>query len=165
MKSLIVYSSQSGNTKKLAQAVLESLTGSKEMYAVTEAPDPAGYDFIALGFWLQGGKPDPKSAEYIGMVGKKQLFLFATHGAAGGSDHALKAMDHAKSLAPEADILGTYSCQGEVNPKVLEKVKNKPEPPVWIADAPNASGHPDEADIEVLKHQISELLVTKNNSA
>jgi len=111
MKSLIVYSSQSGNTKKLAQAVYESLTGSKEMYAVTEAPDPAGYDLVALGFWLQAGKPDPKSAEYIGKVGKKPLFLFATHGAAAGSDHALKAMDHAKSLAPEADILGTYSCQ------------------------------------------------------
>ena len=111
MKSLIVYSSQSGNTKKLAQAVYESLTGSKEMYAVTEAPDPAGYDLVALGFWLQAGKPDPKSVEYIGKVGKKPLFLFATHGAVAGSDHALKAMDHAKSLAPEADILGTYSCQ------------------------------------------------------
>ena len=44
MKSLIVYSSQSGNTKKLAQAVYESLTGEKEMVAVAEAPDPAGYD-------------------------------------------------------------------------------------------------------------------------
>ena len=80
MKSLIVYSSQSGNTKKLAQAVYESLTGEKEMVAVAEAPDPAGYDLVALGFWLQAGKPDPKSAEYIGRVGKKSLFLFATHG-------------------------------------------------------------------------------------
>ena len=158
MKSLIVYSSQSGNTKKLAQAVYESLTGSKEMVAVTEAPDPAGYDFIALGFWLQAGKPDPKSAEFIGKVGKKQLFLFATHGAAAGSDHALSAMDAAKSLAPEANIIGTYSCQGEVNPKVLEKAKSKPEPPAWIVDAPNAVGRPDGADIEELKHQISELL-------
>ena len=158
MKSLIVYSSQSGNTKKLAQAVYESLTGPKEMYAVTEAPDPADYDFVALGFWLQAGKPDPKSAEFIGKVGKKPLFLFATHGAAAGSDHAISAMDAAKSLASEADIVGTYSCQGEVNPKVLEKAKSKPEPPVWIADAPNAVGHPDGPDIEVLKHQISELL-------
>jgi len=95
-------------------------------------------------------------------LAKKQLFLFATHGAAAGSDHALNAMDHAKSLATEADILGTYSCQGEVNPKVLEKAKSKPEPPVWIADAPNASGHPDEADIEVLKHQIAQLWTTTN---
>ena len=44
MKSLIVYSSQSGNTQKLAQAVYDSLTGPKEMYAVGEAPDPADYD-------------------------------------------------------------------------------------------------------------------------
>jgi flavodoxin I len=121
MKALVVYSSRSSNTKKLAQARYKSLTGSKEMYAVTEAPDPAGYDFIVLGFWLQGGKPDPKSEAYIGRVGKKSLFLLATLGAAPGSDHALKAMKHAKSLAPEAHILETYSCQGEVNLKVLEK--------------------------------------------
>ena len=52
MNSLIVYSSNTGNTKKLAQAVYDSLTGSKELYPITEAPDPAGYDFVALGFWL-----------------------------------------------------------------------------------------------------------------
>ena len=161
MKALVVYSSQSGNTKKLAQAVYESLPGSIEIHAVAEAPDPAGYDFIALGFWLQGGKPDIKSAEYLAKIGKKSLFLFATHGAAPGSDHALRAMEHAKSLAAEAHILGTYSCQGEVNPKVLEKARSKPEPPGWIADAPNASGHPDEADIGVLQRQISEILAKK----
>jgi flavodoxin len=162
MKSLIVYSSQSGNTKKLAQAVYESLTGSKEMVAVAEAPDPAGYDFVALGFWLQAGKPDPKSADYLGKVGKKPLFLFATHGAAAGSDHARNAMNQARSLAPEADIVGTYSCQGEVNPKVLEKARSKPEPPAWINDAGYAPGHPDEADIEVLKHRIAQLWTTKS---
>ena len=91
-------------------------------------------------------------------VGKKPLFLFSTHGAAASSDHAISAMDAAKSMASEADIIGTYSCQGEVNPKVLEKAKSKPEPPGWIDDADDAVGHPDEADIEVLKYQISELL-------
>ena len=158
MKSLIVYSSQSGNTRKLAQAVHAALPGPKEIYPVAEAPDPADYDFVALGFWLQAGKPDPKSAEYLGRIGKKSLFLFATHGAAAGSDHALSAQEAARSLAPAADMVGTYSCQGEVNPKVLEKAKSKPEPPVWIADADDAIGHPDAADIEVLKYQISELL-------
>jgi flavodoxin len=161
MKSLVVYSSQSGNTKKLAQAMYESLTASKAMYPVSEAPDPAGYDFIALGFWLQAGKPDPKSAEYLAKIGKKPLFLFATHGAAAGSQHALAAMDYASSLAPEAHILGTYSCQGEVNPKVLEKASSKPEPPVWLADAPNAAGHPDEADIDVLKRRISKIMAAE----
>ncbi|MGB5749252.1 MAG: hypothetical protein WBM69_19885 [Desulfobacterales bacterium] len=50
-----------------------------------------------------------------------------------------------------------YSSQSG-NTKVLEKAKSKPKPPAWIADAPNAVGHPDEADIEVLKYKIFELL-------
>jgi flavodoxin len=158
MKSLIIYSSQSGNTKKLAQAVYESLAGPKDIFPVSEAPDPEDYDFVALGFWLQAGRPDPQSTEYLGKIGKKPLFLFATHGAAAGSDHALDAMNYAKSLAPEAEILGTYSCQGEVNPNILEKAKNKPKPPVWIDDAPEAVGHPDDTDIGELKNMLPESL-------
>jgi hypothetical protein len=33
----------------------------------------------------------------------------------------------------------------------------KPQPPVWLADAQDAVGHPNSVDIEILKHQISEL--------
>ncbi len=92
MKSLVVYSSQTGNTRKLAEAVFEMLSGDKALYPVDEAPDPSGYGFIAVGFWLMGGKPDPKSSEYLGKVGEKPLFLFATHGAGAGSDHASHGM-------------------------------------------------------------------------
>jgi flavodoxin len=159
MKSLVVYSSQSGNTRKLAEAVFDALPGEKARYPVDEAPDPSDYGFIAVGFWLMGGKPDPKSSEYLGKIGEKPLFLFATHGAGAGSDHAIHGMALAKSLAPESDIRGTFSCQGQVNPKVLEKASKKPEPPVWLADAPDADGHPNEADIEALTYQLAELFV------
>jgi flavodoxin len=157
MKSLIVYSSQTGNTRKLAEAVFDAIPGKKALYPVDEAPDPSGYGFIAFGFWLMQGKPDPKSIKYLGKIGEKPLFLFATHGAGAGSDHAIKGMEVAKSIASGSDIRGTYSCQGEVNPQILEKASKKPEPPLWLTDAPNAIGHPNSADIEVLSHQISEL--------
>ena len=65
MKSLIVYSSQTGNTLKMAMAVYAALPGEKEMVAVDDAPEPEGYDCIAVGFWLQAGKPDPKAAAYL----------------------------------------------------------------------------------------------------
>jgi flavodoxin len=159
MKSLVVYSSQTGNTRRLAEAVFESLSGEKEILPVDDAPDPSEYDSIAVGFWLKGGKPDPKSAEYLGKITQQALFLFATHGAGAGSDHAIQGMEFAKSLAPESDIRGTYSCQGEVNPKVLEKASKKPQPPVWLPDARDAVGHPNSVDIEVLKYQISELFL------
>ena len=90
-------------------------------------------------------------------IDKKPLFLFATHGAPAGSRHAFAAKDHARSLAPDAHILGTYSCQGEVNPKVLEKARSKPEPPLRIVDAPSASSHPYETDIGVLKRRIQSI--------
>ena len=157
MKSLVVYSSQSGNTKKLAEALFETLTGEKEIYPTGEAPEPDGYDFIALGFWLMAGKPDPKSAEYLEKIGEKKLFLFATHGAGKGSDHAKNAMTQARNLASGATIVGLCECQGEVNPKILEKVKAKPEPPPWIGDAAGAVGHPDESDINELKSLVSAL--------
>jgi len=157
MKSLVVYSSQTGNTRKLAQAVFEFLPGEKELYPVDEAPDPSHYGFIAVGFWFMQGKPDPKSAEYLGRIGNQPLFLFATHAAGVGSDHAIRGMEAAKSLAAESDIRGTYSCQGEASAKILEKASNKPQPPVWLADAPDAVGHPNDADIEVLNHLLSGL--------
>lgn len=158
MKSLVVYSSQTGNTRRLAEAVFDTLQQEKEIFPVNEAPDPKDYDLIALGFWVQSGKPDPKSAEYLSKIGSNQVFLFATHGAAADSAHAHNAMQSAKDAAPNSVIVGTFNCPGEVNPKVLEKVRAKPEPPVWLDDAPSAVGHPDETDVRALKQRVAELV-------
>ena len=158
MKALVVYSSQSGNTKKLAEAVYEVLPDEKEIHPVDEAPEPSGYDLVAVGFWFKSGDPDPKSAEYLKKISGTKLFLFATHGAAPDSDHARKGMEAAKALAKGAEIVGTFNCQGVVNPGLLEKVKARPNPPEWIADADDAVGHPDENDINALKEKVREIL-------
>ncbi len=158
MKSLIVYSSQSNNTKKLADAIYENLDGEKDIFPVDQAPSPQGYDMAFVGFWLMAGKPDPKTSEYLEKLEKGDcLFLFGTHGAAAGSDHVKNAIDHAIGLKNDAEIKGVFTCQGEVNPKVLEKVKQKPEPPVWIKDADNAIGHPNEKDVQELINTIRSL--------
>jgi hypothetical protein len=129
------------------------------MCVVDDAPDPADYDLVALGFWLQAGKPDPKSSGYLERLkGHKKVFLFATHGARPGSDHANNAMACAQSLAEGAAVAGTFSCHGEVNPKVLEKVKAKPQPPVWLDDAADAVGHPKAADLDNLLTALKAVL-------
>jgi len=65
MKNLIVYSSKSGNTRKLAEAVFNFLPGENVLKSVAERPDPGKYDFVVIGFWLQAGKADPESYEYL----------------------------------------------------------------------------------------------------
>ncbi len=159
MKSLIVYSSQTGNTLKLAMTVYTALPGEKQMVAVDDAPVPAGYDCIAVGFWLQAGKPDAKAAAYLQKIGKAPLFLFATHGAAADSAHAQNAMAYAQSLAPDARVLGTFNCQGAVNPRVLLKIRNKNPKPPWIGDADAAAGHPDEEDLGRLNDIVTALVI------
>jgi flavodoxin I len=154
MKSLIVYSSKSGNTKKLADAAFDLLPGDKEIRSVSEAPEPGGYDLILVGFWLQAGKPDSATMEYLKKIGPTRLFLMATHGARADSAHAANAMGVARDLAGSADIVGTFNCQGEVSPQFLEKARKKKPPPPWIEDAGDAVHHPDKADIQALKERL-----------
>ncbi len=158
MKTLIVYSSQTGNTQKLAATFNDLLGGKKTFCPISEAPDPVGYDLVVLGFWLQAGKPDPKSSEYLAKIGDTKLFLFATHGAAADSVHALKAIEQAISLAPSAKMAGTFNCPGEVNSLFLEKVRKKDPQPPWIGNAPAAVGHPDQSDIDRLVETVKARL-------
>ena len=155
MKSLILYSSQSGNTRKLADSVYAALSGDREICPVDEAPNElADFDLIAVGFWFQGGKPDSKTNRFLPLLAGRKIFLFATHGAAKGSVHAQQGMAAAKELAAGATVIGTYSCQGEVSQKVLAATAAKPEPPVWLADAPAAKGHPDQDNFAELRREV-----------
>jgi len=158
MKSIIVYSSQTGNTKKLAETIYENITDEKMICRIEDAPDPSGYDFVCLGFWLKKGMPDTKSQKYLQKITNQKLFLFATHGASAQSEHAKQAMEKAKSMANQAEIVGTFNCPGEVTSKMLEKAGSNPVPPVWFKEAPDAKGHPDNNDLEQLSQTLKQCL-------
>jgi len=160
MKSLVVYSSQTGNTKKLAEAVYEALPDEKEIFELGQAPDPAAYDLVAVGFWFKSGKPNPETMEFLPKLSGKATFIFATHGAPVEYDHVAKGLEEAKERAGGAKILGSFSCMGAVNPKVLEKVRSMPEEkqPLWISRAEEAANHPDDGDIRALKGAVTAAL-------
>lgn len=62
MKTLVIYSSLTGNTKKVARAVAEVLPECT-MLPVEEAPSRVdGYDLVAVGYWVDKGMPDGKPA-------------------------------------------------------------------------------------------------------
>ena len=157
MKALVVYSSKSGNTKKLAEALFETLQCEKKLTSIADNPDPSGYDFVAVGFWLMGGQPDPATQDFLPKIGEKEVFLFATHGAAKDSDHAQNGLNKAKQLAAPARICGIFSCPGQVSEEILEKASKKEPKPVWFADAPAAKGHPNAEDIGQFIHLFNNL--------
>ncbi|MCK5516951.1 MAG: flavodoxin family protein [Desulfobulbaceae bacterium] len=155
MKKLVVFSSQGGNTKKLAEELFKQLPEDKDIAQVAEAPALSDYDVVCVGFWLKAGQPDPAAQEILKKCAGK-IFLFATHGAAVGSDHAKMAMNKAEELAAEATVIGRFNCQGEVTEKMLETAANKNPQPPWLADAPAAKGHPDGNDFMNLSEALIE---------
>ncbi|MCB2188579.1 MAG: flavodoxin family protein [Deltaproteobacteria bacterium] len=160
MKILVVYSSQTGNTEALARAVFEALPEAKTIATLEEAPDPAGYDLVAMGFWLRGGKPEPQSAEYLARLGAVNLFLFCTHGAPLGSDHVAGALAAAGEMASQAKVVGSVTSQGTVDPKILEMVRARPkdQQPPWIDAADSAAGHPGPEDLTRAREAVAQAL-------
>ncbi len=153
MKNLVVYSSKTGNTKKLAEAIYGHIPGEKEIKPVSEAPDPEGYTFIAAGFRIENGEPDPAIQEYLKRIlDDCQVFLFATHASERGSEVVKNAMKKARDLAKRARIVGEFDCLGEVPEDKLNEARQQTPQPEWVKDAEKAKGHPNDEDIrEMLK--------------
>ena len=150
MKSCIIYSSVTGNTRKVAEA-LAAASGAP-CFPVREAPDPDDYDLLALGFWVRLGQADSRMQEYMRRVLGKKIFFFGTLGAWPDSPHARRCAEGARSLLQEGGntVLGGFLCQGRVNPKILEISRQKgrhPMTPERRARLEEAARHPDTADL------------------
>jgi len=158
MKNLVVYSSKTGNTKKLAEALYEHIPGEKQIAPVSEAPDPGDFTFIAAGFRIENGEPDPEIQEYLKKIlDDCQVFLFATHASERGSDIVKAAMKKARDLAKRARIVGEFDCLGEVPEDKLNEARQQTPEPAWVKDAEKAKGHPDQEDIREMLKLIDSL--------
>ena len=120
MKTLVVYSSLTGNTKKVAQAV-SSVLPECDMFPVEEAPSSVeGYDLVALGYWVDKGMPDGRSRAWLEGIRNARLAFFGTLGAWPDSDHAKECMKKGEELAlvPERgnEVYGSWLCQGKIDP-------------------------------------------------
>ena len=154
MKALVVYSSRTGNARKIAEAIAAVLPGC-EIHPVESAPAPEGYDLVAVGYWVDKGMPDAQAKAYLETVRDANVALFGTLGAWPDSDHARDCIAQGEALvnAPERRnrVIGTYLCQGKVDPKIVAMMQKMasdvhPMTPERKARLEEAAKHPDEAD-------------------
>lgn len=149
-KWAVIYSSITGNTEKVAKAVAASLENADCFTAASAPEDLSPYEGIALGYWLWRGGPDKEMQELMGRLENRRVFLFATHAAQNGSEHAVTALARgAAALGRGCTILTTFDCQGELAPHLVEKRRRMPaaDPHANAGGWKTAFGHPDEGDL------------------
>lgn len=125
MKGIIIYSSKTGNTKRMAEKIYEALKDKYQMEIedIKDSPDAKDYDFVLLGGWIDRGTLEAKSLKYINQIKNKNIGLFATLGAMPDSEHGKKVLKNLKDLLKDRESLGQYICPGQVDPKMIEKLK------------------------------------------
>ena len=163
MKSLIVYSSRTGNTQSVAEAIAGVIPDPCTISSVEEAPDVSEYDFLAIGYWVDKGMPDQKAKKFMEGVKGKKVGLFGTLGAYPDSDHANDCRKKAEELMEGNEILGHFLCQGRIDPKVLEmmaKMASDQHPMTEERKAriEEAKKHPNQKDFEEARALFSAII-------
>ena len=154
MRTLIVYSSLTGNTRQVAEAIAGALPGPVDLYPVHKAPAPLGYTLVLPGFWVNRAMADPRMLRYFPQIIGQQVAFFGTLAAWPDSPHALKVIENTKEALKNNTLLGAFLCQGRLSPKRMAQYNdpararpNHPMTPERMARLEEAQNHPDANDL------------------
>lgn len=156
MSISIVYTSQTGNTKLLAEAIFNLIN--KRMVRYFGIIDPAALDadVILAGFPTQRGDCPQPMQELLGKMKNKKVALFGTAGFGGSKEYFDKILNTVASHLPETcQYLGGFMCQGKMQPNVRERylsmLQNNPQDErikAMIENFDRALPHPNETDVK-----------------
>ncbi|WP_418688563.1 flavodoxin family protein BilS [Agathobacter sp.] len=158
----ILFSSLTGNTKKLADAIHETLPEEGcEYFGAIKTPVPSS-ELLYIGFWTDKGNADNETLTLLSTLKNRRIFLFGTAGFGGSDAYFQKILGNVKSAIDSSNtIVGEYMCQGKMPQSVREryvKMKENPEHPdnidTLIENFDKALSHPDADDMERLKNII-----------
>lgn len=154
----IVFSSRTGNTAELAEAVREALPeeaceyfGSVDgngncndgcgcagdgdgdcngsSFGSSTGAIPAS-ETLFVGFWTNQGVADQAAQKLLEQLRNRKIFLFGTAGFGGSEAYFQAILDKTKAFIDDSNtLIGTFMCQGKMPQSVRERyVKMKEQP-------------------------------------
>ncbi len=168
MKYAIVYSSQTGNTKMIAEAISKVFTKEECMYfGEPNYEKTKDADVIFAGFWTDKGSCSSVLIDYFSQLHNKQIVLFGTCGYGGSEAYYDSILQRVSALIEDdCTYVDGFMCQGKMPIEIRERYEMK------MAEAPEkmkkmidnfdqASVHPNEDDIrkafafaQIIKHSF-----------
>ena len=162
-KYSIIYSSKTGNTQKLAEAIHNILSKDNcEYYGPVEKVPKDLSNLLYIGFWTEKGTADTQAIEFLKQLKDKKIFLFGTAGYGESQNYFEGIINNVKKNIDSSNtLIGTFMCQGKMPFSVKERYKKMQEQNNsslkindLIANFDKALSHPDAADLKKLEEQI-----------
>jgi len=124
MKVLVAYMSQTGNTKKIAEAIFGEIQAKKDIKELKNVATLEGYDFVFVGFPMHYGGPAKPAKNFLEKhVQGKKIALFVTHATREDSKALQKWLAKCKKAATGADLVGFFNCQGKLDATRLDRAR------------------------------------------
>ena len=158
----IVFSSITGNTASLAERVKASLSADKLVYFGSPNEEIPISDLLFVGFWVDKGKPDSASEQFLKEIDNKSIFLFGTAGFSDNNGYYEKLLENAaKCVKPSNKLIGSFICQGKMPDSVMNRYEamlsaNPKDEKIkaMIENFNKAKCHPDSIDLELLAQKV-----------
>ena len=115
MRYSIVYSSNTGNTRQLAEEIEKQLPAGELVYC--GAPDAAALqaEVLFVGFWTDKGSCDEKVAELLKHADGKTVYLFGTAGFGQSQQYFDQILARVRENLPAGAVYGGgFMCQGRM---------------------------------------------------
>ena len=158
----IIFSSKTGNTAELANAIRDALPQENcDYFGTSEIEEPVS-EMLYIGFWTDKGNADGATLKLLETLKNKKIFLFGTAGFGGSEEYFQRILNNVKtSIDASNTIVGEYMCQGKMPQSVRDRyVLMKAQPDhmpnidMLIENFDQALTHPDKNDLNNLKNKI-----------
>jgi hypothetical protein len=154
MKSTVIYFSQTGNTRMVAEAIAGALPDDVTLAELGSVPEPGDADVVFVGMPVVRFGPPPEVAEYLRRYcGGRDVALFVTHAASEGMPELEPWLAACREAAAGARLVGFFDCQGQLAEPVRRWMEGSgmPDMEAFAAMAHVAADQPDASRLDAAR--------------
>lgn len=122
MKVQVIYSSLTGCTKKVAEAIFNGIdVEQKTIHNLKDGAPVLDGDIILVGYWGISGAPNDDVQEFLKTIKGKAVGVFCTLGYYADSAHARQTIESGLDLVKENnEVIGAFVCNGAVAQNLID---------------------------------------------
>src|SRR4030042_1866941 len=120
MKVMVAYMSQTGNTKKVAEAIFEEIHAEKEIKELQELDGLEGHELYFVGFPIQAFGPAQVAKDFLEKhAAGKDIILFITHASHEDDELLQEWLGKCRAAAVGGNVIELFHCRGELSKQIV----------------------------------------------